>query len=180
MDIVLALRRAEGGGLPNVRVIHALSRFDETPDRLTIELSEDGRYTSHGDGEALGSRMARDYLLKALPDAEGDAMRIDELADGSGMSKAKLHSAAKELHSEGLIGRLGDGVKGSPYGYWNSIRQDSTSKGRRIESGGMRMVWRTAAEAETDGKASRLLRTPLSAPDGALDIEPAGEGVTLD
>jgi len=129
VDIVLALRRAEGGGLPNVRVIHALSRFDETPDRLTIELSEDGRYTSHGDGEALGSRMARDYLLKALPDAESEAMRIDELADGSGMSKAKLHSAAKELHSEGLIGRLGDGVKGSPYGYWNSIRQDSTSKG---------------------------------------------------
>ena len=37
VDIVLSLRRPEGQGRPTVRVIHALSRFSETPDTLAIE-----------------------------------------------------------------------------------------------------------------------------------------------
>jgi hypothetical protein len=32
VDIVLSLRRPEGNTRPTLRVIHALSRFDETPD----------------------------------------------------------------------------------------------------------------------------------------------------
>jgi AAA domain-containing protein len=42
VDIILSIRRAEGNVRPTVRVIESLSRFEETPDKLVIELTPEG------------------------------------------------------------------------------------------------------------------------------------------
>lgn len=59
-DIVLALRRGEGNTRPTVRVIHALSRYDETPDSLVIDRLHgarlaDGRRCTGSEGGDPGS-----------------------------------------------------------------------------------------------------------------------------
>lgn len=48
VDIVMQVQRNEGNSRPTIRVINALSRYDETPDQLVVELTEGG-YVSHGD-----------------------------------------------------------------------------------------------------------------------------------
>src|SRR5262249_33642155 len=58
-DIVLSMRRLEGNGRPNARIIQALSRFDETPDSLVIELREGG-YRVIGSRNVLAADTARD------------------------------------------------------------------------------------------------------------------------
>lgn len=46
VDTVVAVRRGEGRG-SNVRFISALSRFDDVPEMLVVELTDAG-YVSHG------------------------------------------------------------------------------------------------------------------------------------
>jgi hypothetical protein len=47
VDIVLSIRRPEGAARPTLREIHAISRYDETPALLVVELTADG-YVAHG------------------------------------------------------------------------------------------------------------------------------------
>jgi hypothetical protein len=42
VDVVLQLSRPEGQSRPGVRALKSLSRFDETPETLVIELTEAG------------------------------------------------------------------------------------------------------------------------------------------
>ena len=58
VDIILSIRRADGNVRPTVRVIESLSRFEETPDKLVIELTPDG-YRSLGDATAFALGMPR-------------------------------------------------------------------------------------------------------------------------
>ncbi len=64
-DIVLALRRPEGNQPSSRRVIEALSRYPDTPDKIVIELGTDG-YQLLGTIEAVGTSDARLMLLSAL------------------------------------------------------------------------------------------------------------------
>ena len=60
VDIILALRRGEGNSRPTIRALHGLSRFDETPATLMIELTDSGYV-------ALGSQTAVAVLSGARP-----------------------------------------------------------------------------------------------------------------
>jgi AAA domain len=117
VDIILSIRRAEGNVRPTVRVIESLSRFEETPDKLVIELTPDG-YRSLGDATAFAEKEARQAILDIMPAKVENAITMRDLVD-----KVKDHdvkrTAAQEtiltLIAEGTVTRIGAGKKGDPY-----------------------------------------------------------------
>jgi hypothetical protein len=118
VDIVLAIRRPEGGSAGNVRVIHALSRFDETPDKLVIEMREDGTYEVLGDEAGLSLRMAREFLTDALPRDSRSACALAGVWEKTKLPHSALYEAAKQLVAEDVLGRDGEGKRGSPFRFW--------------------------------------------------------------
>jgi hypothetical protein len=65
VDIVLALRRPEGRAGAGLRHLLALSRFDETPSELVIEL-KDGEYVALGTSDEVRAQAARRAVLDEL------------------------------------------------------------------------------------------------------------------
>lgn len=124
-DIVLSIRRGEGQARPNVRHIHALSRFDETPDSLVIELTDDG-YVSHGSEAAVSALHAKDALMKVAPEEAAKALSMDDLlSQCEGIKKTSAVEAAAALVATGALQRVGEGKRGSPYRYWRDPQKVS-------------------------------------------------------
>jgi hypothetical protein len=117
VDIVLSLRRPEGNPGPNVRVIHSVGRYDETPDTLVIELTDNG-FRALGSEHALGVHRARQALEDALPRGEEEAISIDDLLTLTSIGRSSLQEALKAMQEEGEVLRIGKGSRGSPYRYW--------------------------------------------------------------
>jgi hypothetical protein len=116
-DIVLSLRRPEGNASPNLRVIHAIGRFDETPETLAIELTDRG-YEARGTEHALGIHRARKAMSDVLPRSEEEAMSVEELREATGLGRSALQEALKSMKDDGEVGQRGRGAKGDPYRFW--------------------------------------------------------------
>jgi hypothetical protein len=117
VDIIVSIRRVEGNIRPTIRELHALSRFDETPDVLVVELTEDG-YKALGDKAAVAEAEAREAILKAAPTEESEAMSLEDLLETTGVGRTTAQEAIKALLETGELRRAGEGVKGSPYRLW--------------------------------------------------------------
>ena len=119
VDIVLAVRRGEGNTRPTVRVIHALSRFDETPETLVVELTEAG-YVALGDEGQVALREARDAVLAELtgkPDEAAEPTTFKELQLRlATVKRTTLQTALDTLVAEGTATRTGAGKRGSAAG----------------------------------------------------------------
>jgi hypothetical protein len=76
VDIVMAIRRRGGNAAPNSRHIHALSRFDETPDSLVVELTDSG-FRVLGDAATADRSGAQADLVQLLTERPGAT--IEEL-----------------------------------------------------------------------------------------------------
>jgi hypothetical protein len=126
VDVIMSVRRHQGEGHPTVRIIESLSRFDETPDKLVVELTEDG-YRSRGDASAFAEREALTAIGELLLAKEENAMTTAEVLD-----KLKEHDvkrtvateALAKLTSVGTIRRVGKGQRGSPYRYYKPLSED--------------------------------------------------------
>ena len=117
VDIVLSLKRQKGGSRPGVRELSALSRFDETPEMLVIELTNEG-YVALGDERAVVQADARRDVLAALPNAPEAAVRIRDLvARAGGASRTTVQRVLDDLLTQGAAAQVGDGVRGDPYRY---------------------------------------------------------------
>ena len=118
-DIILNLQRSTGGEhAMNRRELHALSRFDQTPAKLVIEL-KDGRYVCLGDSASVAVADARNYLIEHLPRSEEAAKTESEIVDASdGQARTTIRTAIAGLHSEGSVSRVGSGKRGNPYRYF--------------------------------------------------------------
>jgi hypothetical protein len=117
---VLSLRRPEGQQRETVRLLQALSRFDETPSELMIELV-DGEYVALGTAEAVKAADVRRGLLEKLPTSEGDAINVKavyELFAGARMGRTTIHDALVEHVQAGAVVRIGSGKKNDAYRYW--------------------------------------------------------------
>jgi hypothetical protein len=124
VDIVLALRRGEGATRPTIRVLHTLSRFDETPGELVVELTHDG-YVALGDRAAVALSDARDWLLRDLPRSPEDALSMTEIgALLRGLSATTIERAREALLIQGDVLRRGLGRKGDPFRYWTQVPAD--------------------------------------------------------
>lgn len=128
VDIILSIRRGEGNTRPTVRVIESLSRFDETPDRLVIELSEDG-YRSLGDATAFAAREATEAIVELVPSKEESALSSTDILDKlkeQDIKRTVASEALAKLASSGVVQRIGAGKKGNPYRYYKPTPNDET------------------------------------------------------
>jgi hypothetical protein len=121
VDIVLALKRGEGATRPTVRVLHALSRFDETPGELVVELGDEG-YVALGDEAAVALNDARSRLLRDLPHSPEAALSMTKLEERfTELSPTTIERARDALMAQGDVLREGKGVKGDPFRYWAPV-----------------------------------------------------------
>src|SRR5262249_25266293 len=79
VDFILRLRQPVGKARETLREIEALSRFEDTPSRVCVELTDEG-YVLHGDGRPLAESEAQSAILQAFPDAEACPLTVAELA----------------------------------------------------------------------------------------------------
>lgn len=120
VDVILSLRRAEGNTRLTVRVIESLSRFDETPDKIVVELTEDG-YRSLGDATAFAEKEAKAAIAELLPSKAENATATTDLVDKLGKLGIKRTvglKALSDLVEVGVISRTGAGKRGNPYRYY--------------------------------------------------------------
>ncbi|MCH8205635.1 MAG: bifunctional DNA primase/polymerase [Chloroflexi bacterium] len=118
VDIVVSVRRGEGNTRPTVRVLEAVSRFTETPDKLVIELTDNG-YVTLGSETEVALREARQAILDSAPTTEDEAVVEGDLLDAVSRSTGKR--AIEQLIADGALGRTGQGKKGSPFKYWGKF-----------------------------------------------------------
>ena len=116
MDIVMSIRRAEGNARPTIRQVRAVSRFDATPDSLFIDLTDAG-YVSLGDSAAVAVSEAEQAIWDTLPNAEKEALTVDELITRSGKRRTTAQEALKGLTHSGIETTV-SGKKKDPYRYW--------------------------------------------------------------
>ena len=112
VDIVLRLSRKPDAVRDTIREMSALSRFDEAPAEVLIELTSAG-YVVVGSEQGLARQVARSAVLDHLP-ADGGMTR-EELMARTALGKTAIGGALNDLVSEGLASRIGTGVKGDPY-----------------------------------------------------------------
>jgi hypothetical protein len=120
VDVILSIRRGEGNTRPTVRIIESLSRFDETPSKLVIELTNDG-YKSLGDATAFAEQEAMSTIVELLPTKEGNAMTSGDVLDKlkeQDIKRTVATDALAKLTNSGGIRRMGVGKKGNPYRYY--------------------------------------------------------------
>ena len=119
VDIIADLRRLGGNGQERRREIVAVGRFDDTPDRVIVELSDDG-YRLLGDAGAVARKDAKDSIREAL--ALDRHMTEKQLAEelGDRVKKTTLGDTLREMLDTEEVARQGEGKKGSPYCYFLS------------------------------------------------------------
>jgi hypothetical protein len=120
-DIILQIRRPEGNQPKTRRVIESLSRYTETPEKIVVELTEDG-YILLGEAEAVSLADALKFvsgLLGRGNDRNESGPTIDEMvveADGA-LDRSAIRRALRELERRAEIESTGRGVKGDPKRY---------------------------------------------------------------
>ena len=132
VDIVLAVRRPDNGSQPTVRVLgaHALSRFDETPNQLLIELTPRG-YEALGDEAAVAHRTALEAVLSASAAQGPVGLTTEDLRDRTRLPRTTVQGALDALRAEDKIDKLGRGVRGDPC----LIRACGRTRGQRKHPG---------------------------------------------
>jgi AAA domain-containing protein len=146
VDVVLRFGRMENPPRPSIRKIEALSRFDETPGELIVELTDTG-YVTLGDESAVAFAEARDALLDVLPDDDG--LTVPEILAQTGGRRTTVQSALGSLIDAGDVERIGAGHRGDPHRYRRQpveflsaapapLRGDAGRSGGREETRGRR------------------------------------------
>lgn len=121
-DVLVKVDRSRTS--PTARLLTALSRFDETPASLTIELTADGYQVLHDAPPdnpkiTLTERVA-DALLDLAPRCADDALPEEDLLDlmPEGTRRTTLRNVMPNLLQEGILRRHGTGTRGDPHLYW--------------------------------------------------------------
>ena len=150
VDVVLRLARKVDAQRPTIRTLTALSRFDETPPELVIELTDAG-YVALGDEVAIALSEARGAVLDALEGGEAlTRVQLEAAAmAASGAKPTTVQTAVAELLSGGAIARSGAGHKGNPYRY-------ALSSGGLLE--GLEETPPSTGDPPSPGSSERFLR----------------------
>jgi hypothetical protein len=116
VDIVLNLTRGEGNTRPGVRILSGLSRFEETPDHLVIELTEEG-YINRGTKKNVVEEDAKERILALLPADREKALTEQQIIEITEISRPTVKRCLTTLISEDKATLIGEGRKGSPFVY---------------------------------------------------------------
>jgi len=123
VDVVVELERLLSLRDPHARVLHAVSRFDETPESLVVALGETA-YEVRGDVAEAQAVEDQERVLEAIVSA--GQLNGDEIAEATEFPKARAMRHAKALFEAGRIGRTGAGKKGNPHVFHAEIFDSST------------------------------------------------------
>lgn len=125
VDIILQLRRPEGNQPTNRRVIEALSRYQLTPEKIIVELRDEG-FVLLGSEEAVSAADAERFCFLSLGERfdrkESEGLTRDELvvlgqdADPA-ISEPSIRRALGRLVDSEKVIRTGGGKRGDPYRY---------------------------------------------------------------
>ena len=124
-DVIISIRRPEGHCQRTIREIHALSRFSEAPDKLTIELTDDGYEVR--DSAAVSVGQAEDAILSIAPAEPDDALTIENIVTKSGVGRTTAQKAIQHLIGQGRLTGAGRGVKNDPRRYHRPIHSATTT-----------------------------------------------------
>jgi len=119
VDTILSLQRGEGNRQPTIRVIRGLSRFTEVPDELVIELTAQG-YQAIGTPGAVAAEQAEATVMRATPDSEGEAVKLDELCTAAGLHRTTGQRAVEALLGRAWLKKTGLGKRGDPFRYYRA------------------------------------------------------------
>jgi hypothetical protein len=118
-DLILQLKRAEGNARPNIRILNALSRFDDTPAEITIERCDDGSYISLGPNQAFEKNRVRSAILDLAARTQASAKSADEFhALIPNSKRATVQDEIKKMETGGILQKTGEGRRGNPFRYW--------------------------------------------------------------
>jgi 5S rRNA maturation endonuclease (ribonuclease M5) len=117
VDIVLSIRRPEGNTKKTLRTIHAVGRFDETPEELVIDLTPTG-YVSLGSAANVAEGAAEQVMLAGAPRTPEEAVTLDELIKDSEVSRSTANRVAKSMCARGALLFIGKGKRGDAFRYF--------------------------------------------------------------
>jgi AAA domain/Primase C terminal 1 (PriCT-1) len=117
VDVVASIRRPDGSTRRNVRLVHTVSRFSETPPELLIELTGDG-YRTLGTPGKVATEEAESEFLEMLPKTKKLAMTTEDLIKKAGEGRAHVQRLLDALLETEKIRRIGKGRKRDPYRYY--------------------------------------------------------------
>ena len=102
VDVILQLRRSEGNVPKSRRVIESLSRYVETPEKIVIELTDEG-FTLLGDDEAVTLADAVRFLSALLHEQfeQKESWTTEELVKETGLTRAAIQRAVKHMRLRG-------------------------------------------------------------------------------
>jgi len=167
-DIILHLQRANVEGHPNRRILAGAGRFDDVPDVLVIELTEDG-YVNLGDQIEIERREAREKLMSILPTSRHEALVEATIIEAATpVSRTSLRRAMEDLLKDGTISRdKGFGTRGTAFGYWlNLTDQQYPTSGQLVNQHLQTHV--TDFDVGSNSHTSETLLTSLDTPNGRL------------
>lgn len=108
VDIMLRIRR-RGKAYPSRRIIEARSRFEETPEETTIDLTKDGYVVV--DSAAEEAEQARKQIILEL---EQGPQSLADLVAKTKKPRTTLQRAIDKLLAESAIEKVGEGKRGAP------------------------------------------------------------------
>ena len=111
--------------MPTIREIKALSRFSETPESLTIDLTDHG-YEILGDSAAVAVARAEEAILQVAPQSVDEAISLDGVTEATGLGRTTAQRALDSLVSKSKLLQTGKGVKGAPRKYHRPIHSAQT------------------------------------------------------
>lgn len=116
--MIISIRRGDGNTRPTVRHLHSLSRFSETPDKLVIDLLENGEYCSLGTETKVAEQDSARSLWAVMPANEGDAQNRKELLESAKCGVTYGKKIIKDWNDSGHLGKVGKGVANDPERFW--------------------------------------------------------------
>jgi AAA domain/Bifunctional DNA primase/polymerase, N-terminal len=125
VDVILLLRRQPALPRPEMRVLHTLSRFDETPAETVIEFTDAGYVLVEESLEELARQEHEHAVLAVLPADEKAALTVDDwddadkkrhlgIATRSGLKRTATDAALKGLLLAGRVQQTGRARRATP------------------------------------------------------------------
>jgi hypothetical protein len=102
VDVIVAVRRAGGAYPYTVRKLLAVGRFDETPENLLIDLTDEG-YSVLGTAETVERDSVKAEVLECLPDDPGAGIALKTILEETGASRSTAQRALAELERSGEV-----------------------------------------------------------------------------
>lgn len=110
-DIILVLSKPRFPAARTQRELSSESRFDETPDAVMIDLTDEG-YRLIGDASVSRLNSDRSSIQSYLRTLGPDPITMSDLEAGTGLPLTSLKRAAWALETEGIMYRTGKGTRG--------------------------------------------------------------------